>query len=452
MPPKRKRQPKTSLSALESNDDGSRLAPPPTFYNTTFTPHRISPLHVGSEPLTASRLRLLEKQLRDTLVGDIVRGVQIGLEGDATLGGTGTLESVEWRWVGLKRLLGKNKADGEDSVELGTDYDGEGSEEDDEEGDGGGVIGSSKALSIELHYENNTFTAILLPDLAPGSETQTQSSSWTSHPTIPASSEEASTEAFVQLPLLLLRMPAPLKSAFIDFLSTTFDVRISALRLGTRTLVSCWEEWLAGTSVIMKDVAMTLGFHIGSPSQNPDNVEDGGSASKQEPQQMNLGLKTIDLIIPPEEVMPFVREGEKIQRDSAQQGRGKRRAKHTVDVGGNTSPSRRRRLAGNKDEEGWEWRRPSGEAEASVDDMEGAAIHQPFTEAVHAYLARHLALDLFHPGVRILRIACFDFVLGESRVKIFDRNGGNSAVRQLVEGLVNKAKGKEFWEVAEAVS
>ena len=45
--------------------------------------------------------------------------------------------------------------------------------------------------------------------------------------------------------------------------------------------------------------------------------------------------------------------------------------------------------------------------------------HHPFAEALRAYLDRHLALDLFHPGVRVLKIAGDGFSLAEGRVKLF---------------------------------
>ncbi|KAK0710642.1 hypothetical protein B0H67DRAFT_262869 [Lasiosphaeris hirsuta] len=42
----------------------------------------LSRLHVGRSPLDAQRLQALAQRLRDTLVGDVVRGVEVGLDGE----------------------------------------------------------------------------------------------------------------------------------------------------------------------------------------------------------------------------------------------------------------------------------------------------------------------------------------------------------------------------------
>src|SRR3569833_4263703 len=103
-----------------------------SFLNTTFSLHRISPLFLGSEPLTSARLRLLASRLRDTLVGDVVRGVEVGLEGDdRTMGSAGALEAVGIEWTPVASIL--------------TTPD------------------NNKALHISLHYEKAVCTALAVP-------------------------------------------------------------------------------------------------------------------------------------------------------------------------------------------------------------------------------------------------------------------------------------------------
>ncbi|KAI0127253.1 kinetochore complex Sim4 subunit Fta1-domain-containing protein [Xylariales sp. AK1849] len=428
MPPKRKRQPEPSPTHYSDPKPEADAPEPPSFFNATFSPHRVSPLHIGETPLSRARLATLSRRLRDTLVGDVVRGVQVGLgvtgDGDATLGRAGALEDVDWRWVGIEQLLGNNPSR-EGSADLGGNGD---------EGEGGGA--SSKALSVELRYENSVFSALMLPE--PSKTTPSANEQWTSHPTISTRERSASTsfEPFAHLPLLLLRMPAPLKSVIVDFFCRTFDCRISPLRLGTRTLVSSWEGWLANSGVVnrgalSKDVGLTLGFYT-APEPRNIAVADGEDGEGRGKEQVQLGLKAIDIIIPAEEVSRFVRTGEQS---------GERNMTSFID---SISPSRRRRLADGKDEEGWTWRYNG--TSPFLSDNKNQAWEQPFTEALYQYLLHNLALELFHPGVRILRIACDCFILSEKRIKIFapsdagDSGGGNTAVWRLVDGLAKKAR------------
>ncbi|KAK7748226.1 hypothetical protein SLS62_008777 [Diatrype stigma] len=534
--------------------------PIPQLFNTTFSTYRLSPLHIGSQPLTASRLETLSRRLRDIAVGDVVRGVQVGLglESDATLGRAGALERVEWRWVALSRLFGgdgkaQSNGDREGSLELGSadtrleEQDaathrrggraggrgrgrnaraGTGTRPDTristEETDKGG----QSALCLELSYENSMFSALLLPDISrtPSKESEADISRlpWLSNT---AAAATAATEAngqvdqrnpaFLHLPLMLFKLPASLKSAVIEFLSSTFDCRVSPLRLGTRTLVRCWEDWLAHNNNRRseairqqphKDVTLTLSFHLVEPVVKGGGGQDTQGTDKAEgslpPAQM--GLKSLEVVIPAGEVVRFLRAGERItsetpeaDRDggsesaSGQSGKPKQRAatnintntntnkrkassSHTVfpaQDGGDTESHRRlrRKLAGEREDEGWEWRRNLSPPENGDQDQDGDGSNhpplgpqkQPFTEALASYLDAHLALDLFHPGVRIQRVACAGFVMAETgRVRIArprptaiapdtedttsggDR--GSGAVWNLVRELVGKAKGREW--------
>ncbi|KAH8651077.1 centromere subunit L [Xylariales sp. PMI_506] len=302
-----------------------------------------------------------------------------------------------------------------------------------------------------------------------------------------------------------MRMPAPFKAVIADFLARTFDCRVSPLRLGTRTLVASWEGWFetaARKLRLSKDAALVLGFHLekepgtgaapGAVSSTPAPggwkgaaAEDG--ADEQGATTAPLGLKTLDVVISAEDVFRFLRAGHditsrRIAAAAAAAGAGakkKRRrgggdsddeSQQTSAPSAALSPSRRRHLAGGKDDEGWAWRFPGSvdtSATTSPTTSGSQQQQQPFVEALAAYLGHHLALDLFHPGVRVLRVACDGFVLAEGRVKLFaapaslsrgdvdiedegddDGGGGNAATTafmvatwSLVDALVQRAQG-----------
>ncbi|KAI0846725.1 kinetochore complex Sim4 subunit Fta1-domain-containing protein [Daldinia vernicosa] len=454
---------------LERSPPGSDASPsadlshndsePPRFFNTTFTTYRVSPLYVGKQKLTHARLQLLSKHLRDTLVGDVVRGVQVGLDGDAELGRTGALYAVEWRWVDAEKILrGGSRREG--SVELGNDAD-----ETDERAQGG----KQRALSIELRYENARFSALLLSDLSedediPGSNYR-PSWTWRTDDNSGSKPGEDDGTAFLHLPLLLFRMPAPLKSVLVDFLSNTFDCRVSPLALGTRTLVSSWEAWLSDNHsnrnrhMPSKHILITLGFHVEpreSKGQSSGNELDYTSEQNQGQKQdlPRVGIKTIDITIPAADVYRFLRVGEKLgSKPTAAVITRKRKTDVQTALSDDQQSRRRRKLAGGKNEEGWAWHRQyhdsiEGEAEENI-------IKQPFTDALAAYMWHHLGLDMFHPGVRVQRVACDGFALSEGRLKVFapvrghsndsDGDEQESSAWKLVQGLVRKAKGTSSW-------
>lgn len=103
--------PRPGRSRNDSTDDDSNAPEDvlPPFFNTTFSTHRVSPLYVGRQELTTQRLDQLAHRLRDTLVGDVVRGIQIGLEStDTPAGQVGSLRSVKIRWFHAQRLLDRD--------------------------------------------------------------------------------------------------------------------------------------------------------------------------------------------------------------------------------------------------------------------------------------------------------------------------------------------------------
>ncbi|KAI0880585.1 kinetochore complex Sim4 subunit Fta1-domain-containing protein [Annulohypoxylon maeteangense] len=428
---------------------------PPRFFNTTFTTYRVSPLYLGPQGLTSERLELLSRRLRDVLVGDVVRGVQVGLESDSgALGRTGALYGVEWRWVDGERILGKKGSGREGSVELGNG--------DDEQASNGS---GRRVMCIELRYENARFGALLVPDLAGNEDSAGSGSgyqpSWTWNmdgDTTTSRKSEVDTTSFLHLPLLLFRMPAPLKSVLVDFISSTFDCRISPLALGTRSLISSWEAWLSdngssnGRKALSKDVLITLGFHIEPPKQKSQVLEGSGEGEVvgehqgQKPEALHLGLKSVDITIPASDVHRFLRAGEKLDSESNDAYTKKRKVDSTTTLSDEQQSRRRRKLAGGRDEDGWAWRARNSNNDNSK-EIQPEIIDQPFTEALAEYLWHHLGLDLFHPGIRILRVACDGFALSDGRFKLFTPGRHHSdeeeesAVWKLMRGLVQRAKG-----------
>ena len=312
-----------------------------SFFNTTFSLHRVSPLFLGSEALGPERLQLLAARLRDTLVGDVVRGVEVGLHGDdAALGNAGALEAVTIGWATA----------------------------------GSVVTAENKALQLSLQYENALSIALLLPS--------------------PEGNQGGA--AFAHLPLLLCRMSTPLKAVVTDFLSATFDCRISPLRLGNSDVVEIWEAWIqeAGlptSGLLAKDVVLTLGFRLPEVKKPTDDVAADADADLDVSD--GIGIKSIDIILPSHDLRRFLQAGQTLDR--------------------------------------------RGVADA----------RRPFSTAVARYIQHQLALDMSHPGVRITRIASGGFVLSEGRLKIFALPDGTiatsthlDAVKRLVGDLVYRAK------------
>ncbi|KAL1855324.1 hypothetical protein Daus18300_011141 [Diaporthe australafricana] len=480
-----------SISFVSADDDHHRLTP---LLNTTFSTHRLSPLHIGSHPLTQDRLHTLSRRLRDFLVGDVVRGVAVGLDrsaDDGTMVRAGVLEAVAIAWVTLDSLVGPCAAqqlqlDGwecdptpasGDSENLG----------DDQAGDVSGLststsVGASsgkrRALQILLQYEHAECAALLLPSttgptISEDAAAAIDRAASASHGLFNFAnrrSYESDTD-FLHLPLLLLRMPAPLKAAIIGFLSRTFDCRISALSLGTRNLVQALETWTGELGLqtdlrLAKDVVLTLGFY--SPTvmrpqrrwqqqqnqqdvtQNKETEEKGDDAS--EASGTAMGIKSIDIIIPSPDLRRFISAGQgyEVGNDeplSRAQYERKRAGTGARDLYGET---KRRKLGGDKDEEGWAWRQCPAASKPSYSSF-GPGPPQPFIEALAQYVQQHLALDMFHPAVRISKIACGGFVLSEGRVKIFGVPPGTEGDRTIsdtnqratwgiLEGLIEKAR------------
>lgn len=405
MPPRPSLTPSLLSTAATDLSTAAHHVP---FYNTTFSAHRVSPLYLGGpgQPLDARRLQTLAQRLRDVLVGDVVRGVEVGLgqDEDGVMGRAGALEVVEMRWVGVEGVLGL------------------------EEGTGAG----KDMLFVGLRYEAAVCTALLVPWLG---EEEDQGGAAAGG--FGGRGKEVDESQFLVMPLLLMRMPAPLKAVVAEFLATAFDCRVSPLRLGTRSMVQGWEAWIETVGLptrgpLAKDVVLSLGFYV-----PPEEGEAGKDESEDEGDQQ-LGLKSIEVFIPAAELRRF-----------ADAGRTPSRPKAGSEAIWENDIRKRRKLAGRMYEEGWEWRKESTD--------EDSTASQPFTEALGRYVNQHLGLNLFHPGVRITKMACGGFVMSESRLKIFapadlgdaaaggaPSSGQRKAVWELLRDLVQKARGQDL--------
>lgn len=194
---------------------------------------------------------------------------------------------------------------------------------------------------------------------------------------------------FQHFPLLWTRMPNSLRETFLDFLSTTFDAYVSVLRLSGTYLTGSLEKYI---SDLMTPTDSGL-----------ENTLDGSRALRVVLKEVevtigfdlpsgNPGLKNMDVIITREDLSRWVSRGKKLGSTKA---------------------------------------RKSGEDAT------------PFLDALSSYVRAHLALDLTHERVRILRISCGAFVLGaEGRVKITqpikgltDSDAHERATRQFVDGF-----------------
>lgn len=338
---------------------------PYPLYNTTFTLHRLSPFYVDRDaPLDNASLLPYARRFRDILVGDVLRGVRVGLGSDEdVLARVGALQTVTW-----KVLVGEDAWDSTAGDETHVD------ETED--------FAPGRGIYITVVYERACYMAILLR-------------SQREH-------RDGSERGFQRFPLLLTRMPGSLRETFTEFLESSFDARISVLRIGRSYLPSTLESYVRNCLVgedggdmsveessgtlkrILKDVQVVIGFDLPS-----------GSTS----------LKTIDIVIAREDLPRLLQSGSKIPK---------------------------KQLA-----------------------KEGPKM--PFMDALTLYVDAHLALNLGHEDVNILRVACGAFVLGaEGKVKLTEPIASDAdkvqahATSILIDDLIELAEGQGMSEVGDS--
>lgn len=397
---------------------------------------------------------------------------------DAAMRRAGALELVSMGWVRLESLLGRYVPNENDETAEVRDRDsGAGSPSQ--------VVpspGKKKTLQISLQYENTECAALLLPgtnspatpeDYAPSNQDTPTSVASSS---LRASKTDGTDGGFLNLPLLLLRMPAPLKTVIIDFISRNFDCRISSLSLGTRSLVGALERWVGESKIptkgpLAKDIVLTFGFYgptvlqdekkqMQAPEEDPTEDEDGGDTQRQ---TTTVGIKALDVIVPNPELRRFFRAGETSESTRrARLDQSHDDQQNNNDLRDTFGYAKRRKMGGDKEEESWTWRR--WDISSSQTTLKEKSMRsQPFTEALAEYVREHLALDIFHPAVRVTKIACGGFVLSEGRVKVFglspsddgedgmsDRN--QRAVWSVLGNLLDRAQVKPLGDTLSSIA
>lgn len=97
--------------------------------------------------------------------------------------------------------------------------------------------GDSLGNIVEIGYEKARYTAILLRDQKNEGE----------------GDEDELGAGFASFPLLLTRMPGPLRETFLAFLATTFDTRPSPLKLPPKFLTNSLEAYFRDLTTSVED-------------------------------------------------------------------------------------------------------------------------------------------------------------------------------------------------------
>ncbi|KAL4897339.1 kinetochore complex Sim4 subunit Fta1-domain-containing protein [Aspergillus ambiguus] len=268
--------------------------------NSSWTLHRLSPLHHGKEFNTLLdnpvALKTYATRLRDQLTGNALAGLQgasIGAEDD-TLSRTGALTNCTWETMPTLSLQDPEASD---------DY-----------------LKRSSGILVVLEYENTVYKAALLAP--PEDESRPQ----------------RNTTSTTYLPLLLTRLPNPLRQTFITFLAANFDTYCSVLRLPPHVMSICLETYItrvaskhgqSDVEEIVKELQLTLTF---PPSVAP-------------------ALRTLNVNIPRGSLASFVHPRDSEATGSTQDGAvlsglSAYMAKHlAMDLDFSTAPASRKDLA-----------------------------------------------------------------------------------------------------------
>jgi len=183
--------------------------PPYPLYNRTYLLYRVSPLHHGDAPLLHEpSLRTHAKRLREQLKGDNVRGVEVDFAGaEDALPSLGPLGECSWdmiadedAWIDHHRQSVDPEASHMSAVM---------------------TAAHARGVQVSLEYDKQSYNALLLRD--PGVTTEP--------------------DAFTSLPLLLVKMPAPIRDIFLNYLRTTFDAHVAPLRLPSAFVTSSLETY-----------------------------------------------------------------------------------------------------------------------------------------------------------------------------------------------------------------
>lgn len=181
--------------------------PPYPLYNRTYNLYRLSPLHHGDAPLLGgSALSLHAKRLKEQLKGDSVRGVQVDFAAADDTARLGPLEECSWEilgdedaWIDHYRQILEPEAS---QISVVTPE-------------------QARGLQVSLEYEKQSYNALLLRDPAATS----------------------SPDGFTSLPLLLVKMPGPVREIFLHYIRTTFDAHVAPLKLPSSFVTTSLETY-----------------------------------------------------------------------------------------------------------------------------------------------------------------------------------------------------------------
>ncbi|EED19696.1 conserved hypothetical protein [Talaromyces stipitatus ATCC 10500] len=246
------------------------IATPIQLFNTSWSAHRLSPLHHSKDHRVLignqDALKTYAKRLRDVLTGDFLRSMQVTLTknlADDAFSKAGSLVDCRWEFISTNDHVDANEEDEDDEPSI--------------------EMRDCMGIFITLDYENIAYRAALL----------TSPDGYS-----PASTDKRWKQSTC-LPLLLTRMPTTLRNTFIEFLTTNFDAYCSTLHLPPEYLCMVLEatitylarsesSWQASSAIleqVLKDTQLTLSFG----------------------QSIAPALKSLDVSLPRETLSTFAR-------------------------------------------------------------------------------------------------------------------------------------------------
>ena len=319
------------------------VAPYP-LYNSTFQAFRLSPLYTGESLLLhRDTLRSHAGRLRELLKGDNVRGIQLdSVAPDSALDAAGPLENCHWGLLGDEEAWVARQLDA--------------SYRPDEQ--------TARGIRIVLQYPRNMYTALLLRD----------------NTTAAASS----LNKFTALPLLLVKMPAPIRNIVAQYLMTAFDTRVAPLKLAPAFFMAVLDAYFArlaadGSKQSIAAVVQQLQLQIAFPAAT-------------------TLLKHMDITIARDDVSRFYARGQCLREASRPTS-----SSSSAASGAAAAAAARRQ-------------------QQQQQQQQQHAHHQQqtaFAAALAVYLRAHLALDWAHPAVQLARVSCAAFTLtADGRVKL----------------------------------
>lgn len=208
---------------------------PDELFSTSWTLHRLSPLyHTSTNPPlldTPDTLRQYSQRLHDALTGNLLGGIIQAVSAtdsalDAALARAGALRECTWQNLPTWSYWNEEHSILEDPDDPSSSTLAVSAEQ-------------SVGILISLRYENVAYKAVLVagPD---GYQHQHQ------HQHQDRSQHGADAgDGTTYLPLLVTRMPNALRLELVSFLSTTFDARVSILRLSSGFICAALESYLA---------------------------------------------------------------------------------------------------------------------------------------------------------------------------------------------------------------